>query len=62
MAACAGTDPAVADKVAAALKKLDSAHTAATAAKIIGWAEPADYTAVRECLTVISYGAFAAIQ
>jgi ABC-type phosphate/phosphonate transport system substrate-binding protein len=62
MAACAGADPAVVDKVFAALKKLDSADTAATAAKIIGWADPADYTAVRECLTVISYGAFAAIQ
>ena len=62
MAACAGTDQAVADKIAAALKALDAAHPAAQAAKIVGWTDPADYTPVRECLTVINYGAFAAIQ
>ncbi len=62
MAACAQTDQAVIDKVVAALKGMDSSHIAATTAKIVGWEDPADYGPVRECLTVISYGAFAAIQ
>jgi ABC-type phosphate/phosphonate transport system substrate-binding protein len=62
MAACAATDQAVVDKVVAALKTLDSAHPAAKTAKIVGWADPADYGPVRECLSVIGYGAFAAIQ
>ena len=62
MAACAHTDQAVVDKVVAALKSLDKNHTAAQTAKIVGWEDPADYGPVRECLTVISYGAFAAIQ
>ncbi len=62
MAACAATDQAVVSKVVAALKALDSAHPAAKSAKIVGWADPADYGPVRECLTVIGYGAFAAIQ
>ncbi len=62
MAACAGTDAATAAKMADALKSLDAAHPAAQAAKIVGWTDPADYGPVRECLTVINYGAFAAIQ
>lgn len=62
MAACENTDSATADKMAQALKALSPDDVAATTAKIVGWEDPADYTAVTECLTTIQYGAFAAIQ
>lgn len=62
LAACANTDEATAQRVAAALKALQSGDTAAQAAKIVGWSDAADYAPVRECLTAIGYGAFAAVQ
>ncbi len=62
MAATAATDAGLAQKVADALQAMQSSDTAAQTAKIVGWAPPADYSSVRECLTVIQYGAFAGIQ
>jgi phosphate/phosphite/phosphonate ABC transporter binding protein len=62
LAACRGTDPAVAERVATALMSLDADTPAAKAAKIFGWTEPADYGQVIECLTIIGYGAFASVQ
>ena len=62
LAACKGTDPAVAAQVAEALEAMQPGDTAAQAAKVAGWAAPADYSSVVECLTAIGYGSFAAIQ
>lgn len=59
MAALAGTEPDLAARLAEALKALPAGSPAAQAARIIGWQDPADYTSVRECLTLIGYGAFA---
>ncbi|MCK5193302.1 MAG: phosphate/phosphite/phosphonate ABC transporter substrate-binding protein [Desulfobulbaceae bacterium] len=59
MAALAGTDAGVAQKVADALRAVASDSAPAKAAKIIGWKDAADYASVRECLTTIKYGAFA---
>jgi phosphate/phosphite/phosphonate ABC transporter binding protein len=59
MAALAETDPGAVEKVAKALRAISADSTAAKAAKIMGWKEAADYASVRECLTVIKYGAFA---
>lgn len=62
IAACAHTNKAKAAQLAGALKALTQDNPAARSAKIVGWEEPADYAPVRECLTVINYGAFATIQ
>lgn len=62
LAAVAATDQATAAKVAAALQSLKVTDIAARAAKIVGWADPADYGPVRECLQTIGYGAFSGIQ
>ncbi len=62
LAACKGTDPAVAAKVAEALLAMQPEDVAAKAAKVVGWVAPADYAPVVECLTAIGYGSFAAIQ
>ncbi len=59
MAALEGTSPALVTKMAAALKSMSADSPAAKAAKIVGWADAADYTPVRECLKTIKYGAFA---
>lgn len=56
MAAVAHTDAALADKVAAALMAMTVDSAAATAAKCVGWASPADYRSVEECLRTIGYG------
>ncbi|SMC21607.1 phosphate/phosphite/phosphonate ABC transporter binding protein [Desulfacinum hydrothermale DSM 13146] len=58
LAALEKTDPALADKVAAALKAMPADSQAAKRAKIVGWTEPADYTPVEECLKAIHYGVF----
>lgn len=57
MAALSATSPALADKMAAALKAITAGSPAAKAAKIVGWTKAADYTPVRECLKVIEHGA-----
>jgi two-component system, LuxR family, sensor histidine kinase TtrS len=62
IAATKRADPIVAQKLAAALLAMSQDDAAAKSAKIVGWATPADYTAVRECLQTIQYGAFAVIQ
>lgn len=62
LAACKSLDPAVAAKVAAALKAMPKDDAAAVSAKIVGWTDPADYSPVVECLTLIQYGDFATIQ
>lgn len=59
MAALKATPVALADKMAAALKAMDASNPAAKSAKIVGWADAADYAPVRECLKVIKYGPFA---
>ena len=59
MAALVDTDAALAQRVAEALKAIPADSSTAKAAKIIGWKDAADYSSVRECLTVIKYGAFA---
>ncbi len=58
MAACKEVDPAVVANMAEALKDMSESSEAAKKAKIVGWAEPADYAPVKECLTTIKYGAF----
>ncbi len=58
MAACKNVDPAIAAKMAEVLKGISENDDAAKRAKIVGWADPADYTPVVECLTTIKYGAF----
>jgi len=58
MAALKHVDPGLATKVGEALKAMPADSPAAKAAKIVGWADPADYSSVRECLTEIKYGAF----
>jgi len=62
LAATATADADLAQKMAQALQEMQPTDTAAQTAKIVGWAAPADYSTVRECLTVIHYGAFAGIQ
>lgn len=62
LAALAATDAALTQRVVTALHQLKPEDPAAKIAKIVGWAEPADYGPVRECLTVIQYGAFAEVQ
>jgi two-component system sensor histidine kinase TtrS len=62
LAACKGTDGAVAAQVAEALQAMQASDAAAVAAKCAGWKAPADYTPVVECLTAIGYGTFAPIQ
>lgn len=62
IAATKRADPVVSQKLAAALMAMSKDDPAAAAAKIVGWAAPADYTPVRECLEKIQYGAFAVIQ
>jgi twitching motility protein PilJ len=59
MAKAAGTDDALASKVADALKALSKDSPAAQAASIVGWVDPLDYTPVANCLKAIKYGAFA---
>ncbi len=59
MAALKSTSPGLATKMASALESLSASSPAAKAAKIVGWAEAADYTPVRECLKAIKYGPFA---
>lgn len=59
LAALASTDKTLADKVETALLALTSSNPAATAAKIVGWTAPADYTPVADCLRAIKFGAFA---
>lgn len=59
MAACAKTDPALAQKLAQALMEIKPDSPAAKAAKIVGWTQPADYSQVVECLKAIKYGPFA---
>ncbi|SHF27163.1 phosphate/phosphite/phosphonate ABC transporter binding protein [Desulfacinum infernum DSM 9756] len=58
LAALEKTDPALADKVAAALKAMPADSEAAKRAKIVGWTDPADYTPVEECLKAIKFGVF----
>lgn len=52
------TDPALVNKVVAALKSMPSDSEAAKRAKIVGWTDPLDYTPVEECLKTIKYGVF----
>ncbi|MCB2180567.1 MAG: phosphate/phosphite/phosphonate ABC transporter substrate-binding protein [Desulfobulbaceae bacterium] len=58
MAALANTPADLASKVAGALKEMGADSPAAKAGKIIGWKDAADYSSVRDCLTVIKYGVF----
>ncbi len=62
MAAVKGTDAALVQNMAQALQALKATDAAAQSAKIVGWSEPSDYGPVRECLSTIQYGAFAATQ
>ncbi len=59
MAALAHIDKATGQKVGAALMAMESGSEAATAAKVVGWAQPADYSSVQKCLKEIKYGVFA---
>ncbi len=56
MAAVKGTDPALVKQVAEALMAMPASSPAAQAAKCVGWAAPADYTSVEQCLQAIGYG------
>ena len=56
LAAVAHTEAALADKVAAALMAMTADSQAAKSAKCVGWAAPADYSSVEECLRTIGYG------
>ncbi len=58
MAAVAGTNADLISRVTAALTSISADSPAAQAAQIVGWKEPADYSSVRECLSVIKHGAF----
>lgn len=60
LAACRGTDPELARRVAGALTAMPANSQALKAAKIVGWSAPADYGPVVDCLRRIRYGAFAA--
>jgi phosphate/phosphite/phosphonate ABC transporter binding protein len=62
LAAAAGANPAMVQKVVASLKALKPTDDAAKAAGINGWVDPLDYGPVRDCLTTIKYGAFADVQ
>ncbi len=59
MATCAGTTPALAKKVSAALIALKKDHKAAQVSKVVGWSKPVDYAPVKDCLVAIEYGVFA---
>lgn len=59
MAALSATPPALAARMAVALKAMSADSPAAKAAKIVGWSDAADYSSVRECLKKIKYGPFA---
>jgi len=54
MAALAGTPAALADRLAAALKKITPDSKAARDARIFGWKNAADYSEVRKCLQVVA--------
>lgn len=62
LAAAAKADPAMVQKVVAALKVIKPTDEAAKAAGIAGWVDPLDYGPVRDCLKTIKYGAFADVQ
>jgi phosphate/phosphite/phosphonate ABC transporter binding protein len=59
MAAAKHVDGAKAKKLADALIAVKSDSDAAKKAGILGWAPPADFKSVRECLKALKYGAFA---
>ncbi|HDM76946.1 MAG TPA: phosphate/phosphite/phosphonate ABC transporter substrate-binding protein [Deltaproteobacteria bacterium] len=58
MAACPHVSEAVASKTARALFAMKQGDSAAKAAKIVGWEQPADYQPVIDCLKAIKYGPF----
>ncbi|MGV1099828.1 phosphate/phosphite/phosphonate ABC transporter substrate-binding protein [Thiovibrio sp. JS02] len=57
MAAVAHVKPELAAKVGEALKAMPADSPAAKAAKVVGWASPADYAIVRDLLKKINVGA-----
>jgi len=59
MAAAKHVDAAKASKLAEALIAIKPDTDAAKKAGILGWAPPADFKSVRECLKALKYGAFA---
>jgi len=59
MAAAKHVDAAKVKKFGDALLAVKSDSDAAKKAGIIGWAPPADFKSVRECLKALKYGAFA---
>ena len=59
MAAAKHVDAAKAKKLADALIAMKADTDAAKKAGILGWAPPADFKSVRECLKALKYGAFA---
>ncbi len=59
MVAMAHTSADVAAKVTEALKAVTPDSPSAKAGKIFGWKDAADFSPVRECLTIIKYGPFA---
>jgi two-component system, LuxR family, sensor histidine kinase TtrS len=59
LAKVAATDDDLAAKIVAALKKLKPEDPAATAAKIVGWTDPLDYSGVEELQQSLKVGAWA---
>lgn len=59
MAAAKHVDEAKAKKLGDALIAMKASSEAAKNAGILGWAPPADFKSVRECLKALKYGAFA---
>ncbi len=59
MAAAKHVDAAKVSKLAEALIAVKPDSEAAKKAGILGWAQPADFKNVRECLKALKYGAFA---
>jgi hypothetical protein len=59
MAAAKHVDDAKVKKFGEALMAIKPDMDAAKKAGILGWAPPADFKSVRECLKALKYGAFA---